>query len=185
MPSDLTALLVDDEFTTLSTQHRIAGAVQEGVEGAQVLHPELDGSGMGSSGILFLDHVGDIRPGTLTRPVEEVLAPLHDLSSSGKGPILCRWSDLIDPENAGADGVDGDFGDDQVAIEKILVLADGADPVQGHHVTSTGEAALPESLLRERVIVGFVVLSSRGGVRIGRILGHGEHGHGEEEEDGK
>ena len=185
MPPDGTVLLVDHEFTSLSTQQRVAGAVQEGIEGAQVLHPELDGSRMGSGRVLFLDHVGDIGSGTLACPVEEILAALHDLSSSGKGSILCGWSDLIDPENAGADGVDSDFGDDQVSIEKILVLADGTDPVQGHHVTATGKGPLPEPFLRDRVIVRLVALSGRGGVRIGSILRHGEQGHGEEEEGGK
>ena len=185
MPPDGVLLLVDDEFTALSTQQCIAGAVQEGVEGTQVLYPEFDGPGVGSGGILFLDHVGDIGSGTLACPVEEIPAALHDLPPGGKGSVLCGWSNLIDPENAGADCVDGDFGDDQVAIEKILVLANGADPVQGHHVAAPGEGALPESLLRKRIIVGFVVLSIRGGVRIGSILRHGEHGHGEEEEDGK
>lgn len=66
------------------------------------------------------------------------------LNGGGTGFFGCG-SDLVDAAEGVADGVDGDLGDDEVAVEEVLVAGDVGDSVQGDHVVSVGEGELPEA----------------------------------------
>ena len=132
-----------------------------------------------------MDHVGHVGSGALTSPVQQVLAAFHDLATGGERAVLGGGSDLIDPQSGGAEGVDCDLGDDQVAVEEIFVLADGGDAAESHQVAATGQGALPETFLCQGIVERLPVLAGGSAIGVGSVLGSGEQGHDEESEDGQ
>jgi hypothetical protein len=91
-----------------------------------------------------------------------VLAFLDHAAGGAGGGVRSSRGDVIEAGQAAAVGIDHDLVDEQLAVEDVLVHADGGDAVDRDHVVSAGDAGLPEAAVGVAFLgLGFLVFVVR------------------------